>query len=284
MTTTMAPVRLSSRRDNSVLANHRLAVERLASDKASSGFNGSSTMMSWPPRPVSVPPTDVANRKPRALSSVSESFFPIRAPGNSSRYQGASTSARKSLACFLARSPEYETQMILWAGSWPSKKAGKATEVMIDFKDRGSMLMIRRRISPRRTRSSCHPIACRCHAGTKAWPGASVENDFSTKALKFQRKRACKARTSAFMLDVHICLRADCLGFGAREVREVAAKDCYVFGRYGFSISASLGALAVTLRQLKQQAKGGYVAARRLARGESPPAGGYAVYGRFRLP
>jgi hypothetical protein len=38
--------------------------------------------------------------------------------------------------------------MILWIGSWPSRKAGKATEVMIDFKDRGGMLMIRRQLAP----------------------------------------------------------------------------------------------------------------------------------------
>jgi hypothetical protein len=48
------------------------------------------TMM-WPPRPVNVPPTDVANRYPRAVSSISVSEFlygPIRAVGKTDRYQG----------------------------------------------------------------------------------------------------------------------------------------------------------------------------------------------------
>ena len=140
--------------------------------------------------------------------------------------------------------------MIRRVGSWPSKKAGKATEVMIDFNDRGGMLMIRRRISPRRTRSRCHPIACRCHAGTKAWPGARVENDFSTKALKFRRRRARKTRASKSMLSLRIPVRVYRLGCGAREIGKVAAKDCDVFGRYRFPLSAGLGALAVPLRQL----------------------------------
>src|SRR5258708_21932403 len=145
--------------------------------------------------------------------------------------------------------------MILWVGSWPSKKAGKATEAMIDFKNRGGMLMIRRRISPRRTRSRCHPIACRCHAGTKAWPGARVENDFSTKALRFRRRRARKTRASESMLSLRIRARVYWLGCGARQIRKVAAEDCDVFGRYRFPLSAGLDALAVTLRQLSQQTK-----------------------------
>jgi len=48
------------------------------------------------------------------VSSISISEFlngPIRALGNADRYQGDSSTARKSLACFLARSPEKLTQM-----------------------------------------------------------------------------------------------------------------------------------------------------------------------------
>jgi hypothetical protein len=106
--TTMAPVRLLSRRDSRVLLNHWLAPDRLSSDMASSGLRGSSMMIMSPPRPVRVPPTEVAIRKPRAVSSisVSESFDPIRVPGKADRYQGTSTTARKSLECFFARSPE----------------------------------------------------------------------------------------------------------------------------------------------------------------------------------
>ena len=66
------------------------------------------TMMS-PPRPVNVPPTDVASRKPREVNSISISEFlygPIRVVGKADRYQGASTRARKSLECFLASSAE----------------------------------------------------------------------------------------------------------------------------------------------------------------------------------
>jgi hypothetical protein len=58
--------------------------DRFASDKASSGLSGSSMTMVSPPRPVSVPPTDVARRNPRAVSSISVSVFlngPIRAFG-----------------------------------------------------------------------------------------------------------------------------------------------------------------------------------------------------------
>jgi hypothetical protein len=52
-----------------------LAADRFASDKASSGLSGSSMTMMSPPRPVSVPPTEVARRNPRAVSSISVSVF-----------------------------------------------------------------------------------------------------------------------------------------------------------------------------------------------------------------
>ena len=55
----------------------RLTVFRPASEAASSGLSGSSMMMMPPPRPVSVPPTDVATRLPRFVNRVScsVSFF-----------------------------------------------------------------------------------------------------------------------------------------------------------------------------------------------------------------
>ena len=81
----------------------------VVSDMASSGLSGSSIMMISPPRPVSVPPTDVAKRNPRSVSSISFSVFlyrPIAVLGKSRRYHAASKMARKSLESFLARSPE----------------------------------------------------------------------------------------------------------------------------------------------------------------------------------
>ena len=81
-------------------------------------------------------------------------FCPIRAPGKAPRYQRASITARKSFASFVARPPEYETQMILRVGLWPRTNAGNATDAVIDFSDRGGMLMISRLISPQRTRWS----------------------------------------------------------------------------------------------------------------------------------
>jgi hypothetical protein len=44
----------------------------------------------------------------------------------------------------------------------PEHEAGNATEVEIDFSERGGMLMIRRRILPSRTCSRCHAMALMC--------------------------------------------------------------------------------------------------------------------------
>ena len=52
-------LRLLSKREYSVRSNHSLTAERLLSDIASSGLMGSSMIMKLPPRPVSVPPTEV---------------------------------------------------------------------------------------------------------------------------------------------------------------------------------------------------------------------------------
>jgi hypothetical protein len=54
-----------------VWSNHSLAARRWESDKASSGFNGSSMMMMSAPHPVSTPPTEVASRQPWAVVSNS---------------------------------------------------------------------------------------------------------------------------------------------------------------------------------------------------------------------
>jgi hypothetical protein len=49
-------------------------------------------------------------------------------------------------------------QMMRLAGSCPSTQAGKATDVISDFIDRGGTLMMRRRTSPRATRESCQAV------------------------------------------------------------------------------------------------------------------------------
>jgi hypothetical protein len=74
MTTMIEPSSLWSRRDSSVLAYHCLSDSRAISECASWGLRGSSMMRSLPPRPVRVPPTEVARRDPRGshdLVSVS---------------------------------------------------------------------------------------------------------------------------------------------------------------------------------------------------------------------
>ena len=60
MTSTTAAVAGSSRRDITVLSNHSLTRRRSASEAASIGLIGSSMTTRSPPRPVSVPPTEVA--------------------------------------------------------------------------------------------------------------------------------------------------------------------------------------------------------------------------------
>ena len=73
MTSTMASLALSSRRLSNVLLYHCWTSSRRASEWASAGFIGSSMMRMSPPRPVSVPPVEVARRKPRfvVMNSVS---------------------------------------------------------------------------------------------------------------------------------------------------------------------------------------------------------------------
>jgi len=47
-------------------------------------------------------------------------------------------------------------------GSCPSSQAGNATDAAIDLRDRGGILTMRRRISPRATRSNWQAIASIC--------------------------------------------------------------------------------------------------------------------------
>src|SRR5262249_46322827 len=80
-----------------------------ASDMACFGFIGSSRMKILPPRPVSVPPTDVASPPPRRVVTVSNSVFfsgEMRIAGKMRRYHSELMTALKSAACLTARSPE----------------------------------------------------------------------------------------------------------------------------------------------------------------------------------
>jgi hypothetical protein len=61
MMMTIAPWRLSLSRLNRVCLYHSLADCRCARENASSGFNTSSIIMTWAPRPVSTPPVEVAS-------------------------------------------------------------------------------------------------------------------------------------------------------------------------------------------------------------------------------
>jgi hypothetical protein len=67
---------LRSSRDNRVLEYHCFKESLALCDCASCGFSGSSMITRLPPRPVKVPPTEVASREPRAvvMTSVSVSF------------------------------------------------------------------------------------------------------------------------------------------------------------------------------------------------------------------
>src|SRR5215813_12884421 len=76
-------------------------------ETASSGFWGSSITMRSPPRPVRLPPTEVAKRDPRSVVRISSSVSFLRSitvARKISRYHGARITARKSAECLAARS------------------------------------------------------------------------------------------------------------------------------------------------------------------------------------
>jgi hypothetical protein len=70
------PSVLWSSRDSSVFEYHCFKESRALFECASCGLSGSSMIKRFPPRPVNVPPTEVASRDPRAvvITSVSVSF------------------------------------------------------------------------------------------------------------------------------------------------------------------------------------------------------------------
>src|SRR5271154_1643277 len=110
-------------------------------------------------------------------------------------------------------------------------KAGKETEVAIDFSDRGGILMISRRISPRRTRSRRSEIASRNHSLTKVWPGDRVVKVICKKARKSSRNRAWRTRASfpiGALLGVGLRGRIE---VWANGLLQIFVKDRAVFGR-----------------------------------------------------
>jgi hypothetical protein len=73
-----------------VWSNHSLAARRWVRDKASSGFSGSSMMIMLAPRPVSIPPTEVASRQPPGRSSRIRARPAAQVRGASGRSAGTS--------------------------------------------------------------------------------------------------------------------------------------------------------------------------------------------------
>jgi hypothetical protein len=63
-----------------------------------------------------------------------------------------------------------------FVGSWPNRKAGKDTEVIIDLSDRGGTLIIKREVSPRMTRVSAYAMASKCQLRSKVWPLETIGN------------------------------------------------------------------------------------------------------------
>src|ERR1043166_5667970 len=103
-------------------------------------------MMTSAPRPVNEPPTDTANRPPPCVVTHSISLSLIRRTcGNSRRYHSQLITMRNWRANVEAISLEYETQAKRLLGSWPSDHATNATDVQIDFRERGGWVLISRR-------------------------------------------------------------------------------------------------------------------------------------------
>src|SRR5258708_26963810 len=134
-------------------------------------------------------------------------------------------------------------------GSWPSTKAGNATEAAIDFNDRGGMLMIRRRISPRRTRSSRQAIASMCQPERYRWPGVRVLKTFSRKALKSVRNRACSNRPSSIIAAIRVLAFPVALRRGTGRLLQEAPQNLAVLGQHLFEMTPDLGGFAVSTPQ-----------------------------------
>ena len=146
----MQPVLLSFSRLSTVPSNHSFAVVLLASESASSGFNGSSIKMKSAPRPVIGPPTEVEIRTPPRF--VSKSFTAAlrrdrrvwKTPWWSfTPHQLAAVPG--VLVCQLLRIAGYDD---LGCRPLSSSQATKAIETQCDFRDCGGTLMISRLVRP----------------------------------------------------------------------------------------------------------------------------------------
>src|SRR5262245_52479194 len=69
---------------------------------------------------------------------------------------GSLTSLRKSFAWVRASWSEYDTATTRSHGQRPRNQAGRATDAQSDFKFRGGMVIIRRRISPWKSGTATH--------------------------------------------------------------------------------------------------------------------------------
>src|SRR5580704_10736546 len=146
-------------------------------------------------------------------------------------------------------------------GAWPRAKAGKATEAAIDFSDRGGMLMMRRRISPRRTRSRCQAIASICQLPTYLCPGVKVVKTFSKKALKSFRSRACSKRASSTIAAFRVlALLSPLCGSDGRLLQEVH-QNCTVLGQHLFEMRPGLGRFGVSVDEEEQEFHCSWIAA-----------------------
>src|SRR5262249_1375210 len=75
--------------------------------------------------------------------------------------------------------------MMRLVGSSPSRKAGSATEKMMDLRWLGGTVVISRLIFPSITSSAAYVIASICQFGQNTSPGDTVSKTFMTKAEKF---------------------------------------------------------------------------------------------------
>src|SRR4029077_20680128 len=104
--------------------------------------------------------------------------------------------------------------MIRLVGSRPSRKAGSATEKMIDLRWRGGTVVISRLTFPSITRSAAYVIALMCQFARNTSPGETVSNTFITKARKsWDRTESRYLRRAAGLSLVRRCLVDSCLGF-----------------------------------------------------------------------
>src|SRR5260370_42281961 len=138
MTATIEPVCLSLRRETSAPPYQLITRFLAGSEWTSLALRGSSTMIRSAPRPVSVPPTEVAYRlPPRVVMSSRPVSFAHRRVGKSAAYHSELTTIRNCRWSSAAKSPEQLATITRRAGPRPSSQATYATETQIDLSERG---------------------------------------------------------------------------------------------------------------------------------------------------